>query len=372
MSRKKFSALAISLAIVILAVTLLIPEPTGREQLLDGGLLAPDLAERVNDINRLTVTGAGGKMVATLERGEQQWTVSELGAYPANWERVRDLLAGLARAEILELKTANPDYHARLGVEDIDEPQAGGQMIEVKGGDFSLAVIIGNEAKGRNGRYLRLADTAQSVLADFDARVPATAVDWAERQVTDIASAEVAEVEIVHADGETVLARKSSADESDFTLVNQPEGRELQSSWSVNSLGGVLTALQMDGVKPAAEIDWQEAARVRVLTFSGLEVQVDAALIGEDHWIRLNAAAPYATAAEDASSADTATTVDAAQPTGEKEVDGGETGAKSDAEAAAAEFNAQVAGWAYKIPAYKFEAMTKRLEAMLKPLDEET
>ena len=70
------------------------------------------------------------------------------------------------------------------------------------------------------------------------------------------APAEVAEVEIVHPDGERLRVSKVSADDADYALDGGvPEGRELASSWSVNALGGLLAGVVMDGVRDADGID---------------------------------------------------------------------------------------------------------------------
>ena len=346
MSRKKFSALLGSVILVIVAVALLAPERAGKDELPESDLLLPDLAGRINDIDRIVVTTGQDGLIATLVRGDDGWTVGELNGYPAKFETVRELLAGLAQATVVEIKTANPEYHDRLGVEDVTADNAKSMLLEVGTGPDTVRVLVGRNAEGRSGRYLRMADSPQSVLSDFDARVPPRTADWAEREVADIAADEVAEVEITHPDGATVLAGKVSADDADFTLADIPEGRELQSAWSVNSLGGALTALQMDSVRPDGELDWSGATRVRLLTFSGLEVTVEGVIEGEEHWIRLHAAAPHA--------------------------ESGEAGDEDPAVAEAKAWNRRVAGWAFRIPAYKYESMTKRMEDMLKPLEAES
>ncbi len=102
-------------------------------------------------------------------------------------------------------------------------------------------------------------------------------------------------------------------------------------------------------MRPEQELDWSEAVKVRVLQFSGVEVIADAITQDEGHWLRLRAALPEA----------------AAQPaTGEAvEADATAGGVTPDRAAA---INARVAGWAYRIPEYKYTAMTKRLADLLK------
>ncbi len=107
----------------------------------------------------------------------------------------------------------------------------------------------------------------------------------------------------------------------------------------MNSLGGALAGLQLDSVRSADAVDWSGASMVRLITSSGMQITVEAVLNGEDHWIRLSAAAHS---------------------------DGGEEPADESLEEQVSALNDRAAGWAYLIAAYKFEAMTKRLENLLK------
>ena len=77
MSKKKFSALLGSVILVIVAVALLVPERTGRDDMPDQDLLLPGLAERINDVELITVTTGADGLVATLERRDTVWAVRE-------------------------------------------------------------------------------------------------------------------------------------------------------------------------------------------------------------------------------------------------------------------------------------------------------
>ena len=373
MSKRQFSFLALAAIVVIVAIAIFAPTRTGHQVLDETAALLPGAEAAINDVTRLEVAGPGDEIVATLERGDSGWTVAELGGYAANWETVRDVLAGLAEAKVIETKTANAEYYDRLGVQDLATEGASGVRLSFSLGNDPVQLILGDTAEGRSGRYARRVDSGPALLIDFDARVPKSTEDWADRQIADVASGEVAEVRIRHADGETVTARKTSADESDFTLLELPEGRELQSAWSVNSLGGALASLRFDGVRPAAELDWAEATQVTVLTFSGLEVRAETVEADEQAWLRLSATAGAADAGAEtevaigaeAEGEDDAHATEAPGENGDTEAP-----AEEDASAAAERLNARVAGWAYRIPDYKHQTLVKRLEDLLKQPEE--
>jgi len=357
MSRKHFSVLlAVTLAVALLV--LLMPGKTGRESDVEKARLLPDLQGQVNDLDWLRISGAGGATIATLVRADGFWRVEELDGYHADWDQLRTLLSDLSQAEIVELKTANPDYYERLGVEDVSRADAGGLRVEFASGSGLPAVVIGNRAQGRDGHYVRLQDTAQSVLIDRSLEIPRDAEAWLDQTIIHIADTEVVEVDIEHADGERVVARKASADDEDFALQDIPEGREIQSAWTVNAMANGLASLHLEAVAPEARIDWSDATRFGLVTADGLRIDAELAAVaveqedendlgGAEYWLRLQAGL-YQTAVESA--------VDAPNVTSE---DAGDTATR------AAEINRRVSGWAYRIPKYKYDGMTKRLEDLL-------
>lgn len=355
MSRKHFSWLLLVTFLVAVAV-LLVPGKTGRESAFQPSLLLPGAASVVNDIDWLRVTAAGNEAVVTLQRGEGAWTVEEAAGYPADWNRVRTLLADLSRAETVEPKTANPDYYPRLGVEAVDSPEAGGVMIEFSEASGLPAVIVGKSAQGRDGQYARLSGQAQSVLLDRRLVVPSQRMDWLDKSIVDISEAEVVEVGIVHPDGETVRATKASADDENFHLEGVPEGRAVRSDWTVNTLAGAQQAMTLDAVVPDSELDWDGAIRHRLLTADGLLIESDLVAVetGEEseqpaseYWVRLQASV-YTTAVESAA---------------------GDAGDAEGASERAREINERVGGWAYRIPRYKYDTMSKRMEDLLEAME---
>jgi len=343
MSKRHFSALLIAVLAAAAAIALLLPSRGGREASPNGGPVLEGLAERVNKVDRLVFTGGGGSPVSTLERDETVWRIAELGGYPADWGKLREFLAGLARAEVVEAKTANPEYYDRLGVEDPRQEGAQGILIEIFREGQGTALIAGNDATGRDGQYLRIADRAQSVLADRSLDATAEPIEWADTAVLDIGSALVAELEILHPDGERVSISKVSADDGDFTLAGVPEEREAASTWTVNSLANVFSLLRMDGVAPDDGSPAPDPVRIRALTFDGLEVNAEAFERDGEYWIRVGADAP-----------EPATEEGASEP--------GVGGEPSTADA----INRRTAGWLYRVPELKFRAMTRRMEDLLK------
>ena len=347
MSKKHFSWLLI-VTVVIAALVLLIPGKTSRESSFEKHAMVPGLAAVVNELDYLRLTGGGGEIIATLERREGQWSVLEAATYPANWTRLKGLLSDLSRAEVIEEKTSNPEFYARLGVEAVSADGASGVMIEFAEQLALPALIVGNQASGREGQYLRLRDEKKSALIDRKLDVPRDRTQWLEQTIIDVAEGEVVEATIAHPDGEVLGARKVSADDEDFQLLNVPDGREVKSVWSVNSMGGNLAALNLEEVVPDSEIDWSDAVLFSLLTADGLRLKAYLVAREDAHWIRLQATAVQ-------SGADEAEQTDELQ-----------SAASDDLADRVNQINSRVNGWAYRIPQHKFDTMTRRMADMLK------
>ncbi len=362
MSRKHFSWLLL-VTVVVAILVLLMPGKAGKESSFEKAALLPGLQEQVNAIDWLRLTGAGSVTIATLRRVDDHWILEESSGYRADWKRLKTVLSDLAQAEIIEAKTSNPDYFDRLGVEDASLENAGGVLVEFSASSGLPAVIIGKNAQARNGRYVRLQDSSDSALIDRDLDLPKDRQSWLERDIISIPETEVVEVEINHPDGDRVLARKLAVDDENFELEAIPEGFDVKSDWTVNSLANSLASLQLESVLPDGEIDWGGAIRFRLVTAEGLQVEADLVERSDEaqgteeegetetteneYWLRL-ASGLYLTALE----------------SGVEQVED-----ISGTRDRAGEINLRNGGWAYRIPKYKFDSMTKRMDDLLKSAD---
>ena len=348
--KRGFIYLLAATILALVAVAVLVPGKQPAEDSTVNDLLLPYLASRVNDIDRVDIISAGNTIVATITRAAGHWQIEQMDGYRADWPKLRGLLAGLAQARIVEAKTDKPEYYARLGVDDIASEDAASVLVRFGSANTTTGILIGHQAQGRPGQYARLQDSAASVLLDRALDVSAEPLDWVDKRIIDINASEVAEVEILHPEGGRVLVIKISADQTDFDLAGLPPGREIQSSWAVNSLGSALSLLDLVSVRPADSVDWQGAVRMRLLMFSGLEIMAEMVEADGHYLVRMNASHP---ASEVVNSGTEAIAQQAAI-----EVDN-----------MVSDINQRVNGWAYGIVKYKFEALVKTQEDILKPVE---
>lgn len=305
---------------------------------LAGDLVLPGLEKALNDVTEIHLTKGDGTRT-TLKKSATDWVVAER-AFPADSGRVRKLLLDLGALNVVEEKTRNHELYPQLGVEDSDSPKAASTLVEVVTPAKTFAVIVGKPAQGKTG-FVRVAHTEPSLLAQPLISVDADPRRWIDRNVVDIGEQRVKEALVEPATGPAYTATRESAQQSDFKVTPIPKGRELSSSSAANDVSSAFTALQADDVRraPAAAAAAPGAPAAKsdhavFRAFNGLELDVTGVAEGEHHFIALVA---RSTAKE----------------------------AQVEADA----LNKRFQGWQIEIPAYKYQAMFRPLEELLKKIE---
>jgi hypothetical protein len=381
------------------------------EQVIGDQPLVAGLSEGLNDLKSVRLVGAEDKPIVTLERGDKGWTVKEKG-YAADILKVREYLLKLADARLVEAKTANPELHAKLGVEDLKSADAKGVRLEIDGLKEPARLIIGNyNGRGGDGTFVRRDGDPQAWLAKGNLSVDKVAANWLKRDLTDIASSRIREVRIASG-GKTLRAYKDDAAQPNYKLADVPKGREATSEFVANGLASVPSGLRFDDVVESAEIEPGDAKRFEIdyEMFDGLvvhasawekdgkdyarfraeldEAKADAAVTREQERARrehearkAEAEAAAAAAAEAAKAAAGGTTAGAEKPDPAAAAPAPEaplavTDPAKDREQRlealrkeAAELNARFDGWTFVIPNFKYANMNKGMDEMLKPLE---
>jgi hypothetical protein len=398
MHNKKFVRIAIAAAVALLLAVWAgsVREPAST--MGTGEALVPGLADGLNEVRSLKITGAGNLPIATLNRGESGWTVAEKNGYRADVAKIREFLLKLSQATVIEAKTSDPNHYAKLGVEDVSGTDAKGALVEIGGLKAPVRLIVGNyNARGAEGTYVRRADEAQSLLAKGSFAVDKVAANWLVRDIADIPSSRVREVAI-ESQGKVLRVYKDDAAETNYRVADVPRGREVASEFVANGLASVLSGLRFDDVLPlaGAEPGTARTWKVSYAMFDGLVVEATAWEADGKDYARFTARIDEAAASAH---------VDAAQAADKARYEQ----AKADVEAAnkaalesnpkadqvplpepplavsdpakdreerlaklrkeAEDFNARTKDWTYVIPAYKFANMNKTLDDMLKPVE---
>ncbi|HTT08698.1 MAG TPA: DUF4340 domain-containing protein [Gammaproteobacteria bacterium] len=333
--------------------------------------LLPEFVAHVNDVARVEITTRLNKTL--LRRNGDRWLIENRDDYPAVFENVKSAILGLSELKILEAKTRKPDLYSRLGVEDVQSEKSASMLIQLKdakGGNLA-AVILGKSREGgdegplANSRYVRVQGQEQSFLVKGPLEVSADPMTWVSRDLMDIRGGRVREVTIERPGEPTVTARRDKPEDIELTLQDVPEDHVVRSVSVVTSLSTALEELRLDDVRARRALNWpQQTTTTTLHTFDGLTAVVRVADIDG----RKYAAFEF--------SVEPGAETNPVPETGEESPVIGMEGKPAPANPAknkptltvgqqVADLDAKVKNWAYVLPDYKFDMLTRTKDSLI-------
>lgn len=368
----------------------------------------PGLAERLSQVNKVTLSAAGNAVIATLEQDENGWRLVERD-FAADADALRRLLLGLAEAKRVEAKTSKPELYDRLGVEDVDGAEAQGVALRIEGGGEPLSLIIGQNVARGTGTYVRVPGEAQSWLIDRNVAVEKNTANWLDKALTDIQPDRLASLS-VSADQDQVEIVASESASGDFILANLPRGREPLNDFVADASAGFLQGLRIEDVaaadaRPALDPKrnavfrtrdgfdvsvvgwnddgkpWAQFAASLDEARAGAQIEADQAK-AKDEWETKQAAADRDAKADAGADRDaeggaqsgTKVAADGAEIAPEAPPAVSDPAADREQRLAAlreevAALNARFEGRSFQLPSFKASNLNRELEAYLKPKD---
>jgi hypothetical protein len=302
--------------------------------------LFPDLPHQAKSVAHIHVVAKDKSFDVTF-KPNKGWVISSRNDIPASFAEVNRTVVGIASIETLEPKTARADWLHYL---DLDAPPKGnGVLISLSDtkGDTLASIIIGKsqeigDSSGASGVFVRKADSTQSWLARSVYQPKNDVSDWYDKSLLGIDRSRIAETDVTPIGAPAYTVKRDKPKDAAFKLTDIPAGRELSYPGATEAPASAIVGLSFDDAKPAKGMDFSRAPRVVTHTFDGLTVTVQTIQQGQDYWATISAdAAP------------------------------GKVAAAREAKA----INAKTSGWAYKLPAFKGQQMTGKLEGLLKPLN---
>ena len=368
---------AVTAAIILAAIWIgMPPKPAAPSN----AALYPQLKGQLQNVTAVKTFAAGDTLAVQATRTKDGWTIEQRHDYPGDTAKINGLLLGLEDAKLHEEKTGNPDNYATLGVEDLAKEKSGDHeaaRVELAGVAPTVNLIVGKTDATRAGSYVRRVGEKQSWLLDKQLAVPTDPTKWLRRDLLNIAADRIHEAEVAIVGERRYDVVKAKRDDTNFDVTPIPRGRELNSVAAPNGIAQTLVNLQLDDVQPAASLaDKKGAAQTTFRTFDGLALDLTGYEIDGKYWITVKPSVDEALAkryyipppAPDKSK-------DKAEDKGaSKNDDQGIKPVKDhsleealsmrrDEVAAIAK---QTSDWAYELPQYKYEAIFKPLEQLLK------
>ena len=321
---------AIGIVIIAIAAWVSSRSQSGSDAAADTRVL-PGLESSLNDVTQIRITKAGNT-TATLERKAADWIVGERG-YPADSGKLRKLLLDLGSLEAVERKTSIARNYPVLGVEDVSQPKATGARIDIIAPGKTWSLIVGHSMDA-NDCYVRVVNSAQSLLASPIVLVDADPKLWLEPTILDVAQDRVSEIAELPAKGSGFTAARDKKTDADFTVHGIPHGRELTAADAANTMASALSGLTLTDVRKAAPVPQNtELVHAVFKTFDGLQIDVSGYKQASSGYIDVSAHATDKAAAAEAQ-----------------------------------QINSRVQGWDYEIPDYRYDEIFQSMDGLLKPL----
>ena len=239
-------------------------------------LLFPALAGQINDIGKITIKGNGNTV--ELQKQNKKWSVVNLDNYPANFNKVRTTVINLSQFKIVDEKTDNPEFYSRLGVDDPSTGDSASLLVTLfnNSNQELVSVIIGQQrqsSSSKPGLYIRKPDQKQALLVEGVLDISANNIDWINRDLMHIPSAEVKNITIQYPDGKVFEINKETKDQPDFNIKGTTGDIPSASRIIVKRMATGLEGMRADGVKAVSNFTFpDDSIMTTVTTFNGMVV----------------------------------------------------------------------------------------------------
>lgn len=336
MQKRHLIPLASATAVLVaLAIVTLTVGDRGVSRAAPSGRAFPALAGKLGDVASVSVSRSGSTL--TFVRDGDSWLLKEKGDYPANVGKIAQTVRAMADLTLVEPKTQKPDLYPRLEVEDPGTGKSALVTVKDKSGTAIAEAIVGKRrydrlGGGNDGVYLRKPGDAQAWLARGSLDPSGDPPSWLDRQILDISEKTIAKVILTQPDG-TKLVISRSAPEAKFAVEDAPPDTKFKSETTTSGPAGALETLDLEDVKPAAELSVpdKDVVSASFTTFDGLTVDLRLVERDKADWIAISAAGSGA------------------------------------AEAEAKKLDDKLARWTYEIPAYKANLLKTKLADLIEP-----
>jgi hypothetical protein len=324
-----------TLALMVLAVVAIATGDRGVSRAAPGERALPALAAKLGDV--ASVGLKRNALSLTFVREGDNWLVAEKGNYPAAAGKVRQIVLAMADAMLVEAKTQKAEFYPRLDVEDPGSGKSTLVTLKDKSGTTLGELIVGKRrydrlGTGTDGIYVRKPGDPQAWLARGSLEFSDQLSSWLDRRVLDIPQKRIARATLTQPDGTKLVLTRAKPEDS-FTVEDAPADAKFKSETTIGEPAMALETLDLDDVKPAAELPVpdKDVVTASLTTFDGLTVNVRLLDKDDVHWAALSASGSGA------------------------------------AEAEAKGINDKVQRWTYAIPSYKATQLKMKLADMLEP-----
>jgi hypothetical protein len=293
----RLAAVLVVLLVVLGGGALLVLQRGAGDRPAAAGSLGQPLLKglKAADVSAIAIRDAAGAL--TLARSAEQWAIAERAGFPADIEKVRELVVKAIELKVGQSEPIAEKDRARLALDDK------GATVEFRGAEGKplAQIVVGKKyfksepdrpetARG-DGRFVLLPEDAKTVYIVSDPLALATSrtSEWISRGAFTVEK--VKSLEVRHPDGDGWRIERE-ADNADWKLAGAKPGEKLAVT-RANAASYSLSILELADVAPkdAKDTGLDRAVVVNATTLDGLAYAIRVGrLEGENHYVRFSLA----------------------------------------------------------------------------------
>lgn len=241
-----------------------------------------------------------GKETFTFKKDNKGgWSLTERGGYPVEPEKVRELLVKLARTELVEAKTRDPQRYALLELGDPAKDGAKSTLVRM-GDDAGKTVgelVVGKKrasafGRGKSGSYVRRPGDDQTWLANVELDASTSVSDWVKPVFFRMALGEMSNLTLDPPDGDSIKIVADPAKKDTFKFESIPTGKKPKAGVDATVMIKALETLEMTDVRQTAEAKVQKGTSsisAVLETTDAMKLQFKVLKVGEnDRWLSID------------------------------------------------------------------------------------
>ena len=202
---------------------------------------------RVEDLATIRIRGAAA--ATELRQEEGGWKVESSG-WPADAQKVRELLLSLLQAQLGDEVTRNPEHHPRL---ELVDPEAGGEGTAIRLELIDqqqqpvLELLLGKSRDQGGGRFVRFVGEETAYLTPEELRVSSTEIDWMQTELFSLGDGTFTALEVNATEEENFRLKR--AEETNAWQLEDMSAAKLNAG-AVNRIDQALRRLQFEEWMP--------------------------------------------------------------------------------------------------------------------------
>lgn len=283
MKIKLFAVLAV-VSVLLIVIALQRQGDDRVEDLQSRSLLSEEQLEQLGQVDRISLSK--GHDSVELERDGGRWGVVDRDLFPAQPERVAALLHAVRGARVIEKQTDDPQYHARLGL-DQEQPEAAPLEVRLETGGAETALLFGNPVG--SGQLVRFAGEDQVWLINRPFGMTLNSREWLDLKVARIPMASAATARWEHADGEVLELEKAAEGAYNFRLAGFDDAKQQGNERWINSMVLALIGLDAQDAALRSNLELEDPVlRMRVTTWQGAELAASLYDLSGRYWLTID------------------------------------------------------------------------------------